>query len=131
MRQPIIAISILILITSNVLGQDKDSLYANEIIFVSEPQPSYPGGYVEMGNFFKKNLKYPRDSRTVKGKVFIEFIVNVDGSLSDFKILKGLGKLFDSSALETIKKMPNWIPAKRDNKPILTKMVMPVTFDIE
>ena len=129
MRQPIIAISILILITSNVLGQDKDSLYANEIIFVSEPQPSYPGGYVEMGNFFKKNLKYPRDSRTVKGKVFIEFIVNVDGSLSDFKILKGLGEPFDSSALETIKKMPNWIPAKRDSKSISSKMIMPVAFD--
>ena len=131
MRQPIIAISILVLITSNALGQDKDSLHANETIFVSEPQPSYPGGYVEMSKFFKKNLKYPKDSRTVKGKVFIEFIVNVDGSLSDFKILKGLGEPFDSSALETIKKMPNWIPAKRDNKPILSKMVMPVTFDIE
>lgn len=129
MRQPIIAISILIFIASNTFGQDKDSLDASDIIFVSELQPSYPGGYVEMGNFFKKNLKYPRDSRSVKGKVFIEFIVNVDGSLSDFRILRGLGEPFDSSALETIKKMPNWIPAKRDNKPILSKMVMPVAFD--
>jgi len=51
MRQLIIAISILILITSNALGQDKDSLDANETIFVSEPQPSYPGGYGELGNF--------------------------------------------------------------------------------
>ena len=129
MRQSIIAISILIFITSNTFGQDKNSLDASETIFVSEPQPSYPGRYVELGNFLKKTLKYPRDPRTVKGKVFIEFIVNVDGSLSDFRILKGLGEPFDSSALETIKKMPNWIPAKRNNKPILTKMVMPVTFD--
>jgi len=129
MRKPIIAISILIVITSNTFGQDKDSLDASDIIFVSEPQPSYPGGYLELGNFLKKNLKYPRDSRTARGKVFIEFIVNVDGSLSDFKILKGLGEPFDSSALETIKKMRNWIPAKRDNKPILSKMVMPITFD--
>lgn len=129
MRQLTIVISILIFITSNTFGQDKDSLDASDIIFVSEPQPSYPGGYVEMGNFLKKNLKYPRVPRTVKGKVFIEFIVNVDGSLSDFKILKGLGEPFDTTALETIKKMPNWIPAKRDNKPILSKMVMPVAFD--
>ena len=82
-----------------------------------------------MGNFFKKNLKYPRGTRTVKGKVFIEFIVNEDGSLSDFRILRGLGEPFDSSALATIKKMPNWIPATRDNKPILSKMIMPVAFD--
>jgi protein TonB len=129
MRRPIIAISILIFITSNTFGQDRDSLGTSDIIFVSEPQPSYPGGYVEMGNFFKNNLKYPRVPSTVKGKVFVQFIVNVDGSLSDFKILKGLGEPFDSSALATIKKMPNWIPAKRDNKPILSKMVMPVAFD--
>lgn len=128
MRQPVITLCILILITSNAMTQDQDSLETSETIFVSEPQPSYPGGYVEMNNFFKKNLKYPKDSRTVKGKVFIEFIVNVDGSLSDFRILKGLGEPFDACALETLKKMPNWIPAKRDNKPILTKMVMPVAF---
>jgi protein TonB len=69
------------------------------------------------------------DSKGVKGKVFIGFIVNVDGSLSDFKIVKGLADPFDKSALETLKKMPNWIPAKQNNKPIRTKMVMPVWFD--
>ena len=91
--------------------------------------PSYPGGHAEMKRFIKDNLKYPRHSGTVQGKVFIEFIVNEDGSLSDFRLVKGLVESFDNSALETVKKMPNWIPAKRENTPIRTKMVIPIRFD--
>lgn len=120
---------ILTLLTTSSFGQDKDSVNSTEHIFVSEPMPGYPGGHAEMIRFIKKNLKYPKDSRTVQGKVYIEFIVNEDGSLSDFRIAKGLTDTFDNSALATVKKMPNWIPAKRDNKPIRTKMIIPIAFD--
>jgi len=57
--------------------------------------------------------------------VFIEFVVNEDGSLSDFKVVKGLSETIDKSVLETFMKMPNWVPARKDSKPIKTKMVMP------
>src|SRR5687767_6612365 len=126
MRQ--LTIVILTLLTGTSFGQDKDSIDSNRIILVTEPVPGYPGGYAEMNNFIRKNLKYPKDSRTVKGKVFIEFVVNEDGSLSDFRVVKGLAESFDNSALAIVKKMPDWIPAKRDNKAIRTKMVIPITF---
>jgi TonB family protein len=92
--------------------------------------PSYPGGHSEMIKFIKKNLKFPKDSdTTVQGKVYIEFVVNDNGSLSDFRVVKGLADAFDNSALETVKKMPNWIPARMDNKPIKAKIVVPIKFD--
>jgi protein TonB len=91
--------------------------------------PGYPGGPTEMITFIKKNLKYPRDSSTVQGKVYVEFVVNENGSLSDFKVVKGLVDSFDNNALETVKKMPKWSPAKRDDKPIRTKIVISITFD--
>src|SRR6187549_2263182 len=113
---------ILTLLTLTSFAQDKDSTDTTNYIFVSEPMPNYPGGHAKMIKFIKRNLKYPRDSRTVQGKVHVEFVVNENGSLSDFRVVKGLVDSFDNSALETVKEMPKWIPAKRDDKPIRTKM---------
>ena len=127
MRQLTIVVLILLRLTS--FGQDKNSDDSTTCIFPIEPMPSYPGGHSEMINFIKKNLKYPMASRTVLGKVYVEVVVNVNGSLSDFKIVKGLGDSFDNSALQTVKKMPNWTPAKRGEKSIRTKIVIPITFD--
>lgn len=119
---------ILTVLTLTAFGQDRNSTDSTNYIFVSEPMPSYPGGHAEMIKFIGKNLKYPRHSRTVQGKVYVEFVVGEDGSLSDFRIVKGLAESFDRSALQALTKMPSWIPAKRDNIPIRTKIVIPVTF---
>jgi len=127
MRQLIIITLTLLTVTS--FGQVKDSVDSIKIIFVTESMPEYPGGNNEMFKFLKKNLKCSKDSKDTKGKVYIGFTVNKDGSLSDFKVVKGLAESLDNCALETVKMMPNWIPAKSDNKPIQVKMVLPITFD--
>lgn len=129
MRQLIVLISICLLGTLTLSGQEQDSLNTDDTIFVFEPQPSYPGGSAALNNFIKTHLKYPRHSKNIKGKVFIGFIVNEDGSLTDFEIVRGLAEPFNNSALGVLKRMPNWIPAKRDNKPLRVKMVIPITFD--
>lgn len=118
-----------LLIPMTSFGQNSDSSDTIDPILIEEPTPTYPGGYAEMLKYIKKNLRYPRASETVQGKVYVKFIVNEGGSLSDFRVAKGLADSFDNSALQVVKKMPNWIPAKRDNKAIRTKMVIPVTFD--
>lgn len=120
---------ILILLTLTSFGQDKDSAKSAEYIFITEPMPTYPGGQAQMNNFIRHNLSTPKGYRKVKGKVFIEFVVNEDGSLSDFRIAKGLTDALDKSALSTVMMMPKWIPAKRDEKPIRTKMTIPITFE--
>lgn len=120
---------ILTLLTLTSFGQEKDSVDSTNYIFVEEPIPSYPGGHAEMIKFIKKNLKYPKDSGMVRGKVYVEFVINDTGSLSDIRVVKGLTDSFDNSALETVKNMPKWIPAKRDDKPIKTKMILAITFD--
>ena len=121
--------TILTLMTLTLFGQEKDSLHSTDHILVSEPTPSYPGGHAEMIKFIKNNLKYPNDSKTTQGKVYVEVVITEEGSLTDFRVVKGLTDAFNNSALEVVKKMPNWIPAKRDNKPIQTKMLIPITFD--
>ena|SRR6187549_1059183 len=120
---------ILICFTLTSFGQDKDSTETTNYVFISDPMPSYPGGVIEMDKFIKDNLIYPKNPRKLKEKVFVSFNVNEDGSLSDFFIVKGVGEPFDSIAIETLKKMPHWIPATNGTRPFRTKYVLPVKFD--
>lgn len=75
-----------------------------------EQSPAFPGGLDSLRNFISKNLKHPR--KDIEGKVFIQFAVNKDSSLSDIEVIKGLCKSCDKNAMEVISKMPNWIPGK-------------------
>lgn len=110
-------------------GQQLDTLNSPDCIYISDPVPEYPGGHQAMNVFIKKNLKYPK-REDGKGKVFVQFTVsNEDGSLSDFKVMKGLAVEFDKNAIEVLKKMPNWIPAKGTTVSTHTKMVIAVVFD--
>ena len=124
MRQ--LAIIILTLLTVTSFGQDNDSV--KEGIFVTEPMPSYPGGPDSLWTFIKKNTKYPKGTLDYTGTVYVGFVVTEDGSLTNFKVMKGLCDICDENAIETLRKMPNWIPALIDNKPIRARIVLPVKY---
>lgn len=124
----LLTVIILTLLTLASFGQDQDSTKSTEHIFVTEPMPSYPGGQAQMDNFIRHNLYTPRAYRKIQGQVFIECIVNEDGSLSDFRIARGLADALDKAALRTVMMMPNWVPAKRGGGPIQTKVIIPITF---
>src|SRR5688572_19413225 len=91
---------ILALITVPSLGQEKNS--ADTVIFISEPMPSYPGGVAEMQRFIKQNLRYPAGTEDVQGKVYVEFAVNEDGSISDVRIVKGLTEPYNNNAMAVV-----------------------------
>ena len=110
-------------------GQQMDSVKNEEFICTFEPSASFPGGYDSLYRFIGQNLKYPTRSEEYVGIVFIEFTVNENGSLTDFRVVKGLCDPCDESAIETMKRMPNWIPAKMRNKLVKTKMVIPIKYD--
>ena len=122
-----LASAILVLITFCSFGQNIDS--TEHILVEPEPVPSYPGGTAEMARFIRKHRSHPRDSRSTHGKVYVTFMVNEDGSLSDFKIVKGLTDSLNKNAITTLTKMPKWIPAKRDDKAIPTRMIVVIAYD--
>jgi protein TonB len=129
MRLIIILYSILLLFKATDSCQEKDSIDSNEkLVCYAEGQPKFQGGFTSLKNFIKQNLKYPRAIAEYEGSVFVEFIVNEDGSLTDFKIIKGLCNICDSNAIETLKKMPKWTPARVNNKAIKSKMIVPVNY---
>ena len=80
-----------------------------------------------------KNIKYPQEARTkgVEGKVFIEFVVNVDGSLSDFVALKGIGSSCDEEAIRVLQTSTiAWNPGKQQGAAVKQRMVIPIIFKL-
>ena len=82
------------------------------------------GGYDSLRSFIERNLRHPLED--VMGSVFVELVINKDGSASDFKIKRGLCKKCDQNATEVLKKIPKWNPAKVKDIPVRQKLVLPV-----
>ena len=77
--------------------------------------------------FISKNLVIP--SKTdIGGVVYVSFDIKENGTVTDVKILRGLSPTHDEAALSVIRKMPIWLPALRENKPLRVKMTLPIRF---
>lgn len=96
-----------------------------------EVYPEFPGGEDMMMNFLKSRIRIPYylDDGSIEGKVFIEFLVNVDGSLSDFKIIQGLHPELDKLSINAVRSMPNWIPGKNGEHKVSVRMMLPIHFE--
>ena len=89
-------------------------------------KPNFPGGMKEFYNFLGKNYRVP-ESKKLNGKVMVEFIVEKDGSLSNFKILRDLGKDTGKEAIRVLKKSPKWIPGQDKGKDVRVKYLIPIS----
>lgn len=83
-----------------------------------------------MSDFITKNLKYPEQAvkNGVQGKVFVSFVVENDGSLTDVQVLRGIGSGCDEEAVRVVKAMPKWQPAMKDGKAVAMQFYIPFSF---
>jgi len=100
------------------------------IFSVVEESPGYPGGDEARMKYLRDNLKYPQLAResNIDGTVFIEFIVERDGSISKPLIKRDIGGGCGEEALRVVKSMPKWSPGKQRGKPVRTQFVLPIKF---
>lgn len=125
------AICLLTLLTCFVISalaqKEKNGLNQDIIIDSVEHLASFPGGVDLLKHFIKKNLTQPTEKKS--GTVFVAFIINEDGTTSDFEVVRGLAKEHDQRALEVLRKMPKWIPGTHLGVPIRQRFVMPIKFE--
>jgi periplasmic protein TonB len=113
----------------------KDSIAALQDISiwdVAENDPMFPGGEMAMLNFLVRNLKYPASAvdNGIQGKVFLRFVVEKDGSLTNIEVIRSLEKDCDNEAIRVVKLMPKWIPADHHGKKVRVRFVLPITFKL-
>jgi len=101
-----------------------------EPFLVVEQMPDFPGGESELYKFLEQNIKYPPMAREsgVTGRVFIKFVVNKDGKISDITLLRGIGAGCDEEAIRVVKKMPTWKPGKQNGMPVPVWFTLPINF---
>lgn len=102
----------------------------NEIFTVVEQNPEFPGGYEAMMAFVKQNMKYPPNARRmdIEGTVYVGFVVNRDGTISDVKVLRGIMTECDNEAIRVIKAMPPWKPGRQNGRNVNVRFTVPLKF---
>jgi len=101
-------------------------------VLTPEIKPTPQGGYEGFYKYLAKNIKYPRQAiqLNVQGKVFLSFIVEKDGTLTDITLIRGIGAGCNEEAIRVLKECPAWNPGKQRYKPVRVKMVIPITFNL-
>lgn len=107
---------------------NNDTIRAYDISEVDE-LPQYVGGFKQMWDFVDKNLQIPKSMGKicVEGKVYIGFIVEKDGTLTNIRVIKSVFEVLDNEALRVVKLMPKWIPAKIKGNSVRTQFyIIPI-----
>ena len=110
----------------------EEEVVEQEIFQIVEEMPSYPGGERALLEYVAKNIKYPQIAREtgIQGRVFVGFVVEPDGSVSNVKILRGIGGGCDEEAMRVIKSLPKWKPGKQRGKAVRVSYQIPVVFKL-
>lgn len=108
--------------------EEEEGIWLEPDISYAEPK----GGIKAFYKHVAENLNYPNAARceSVQGRVFVQFVVEKDGSLSEFKILRGLHPDIDQEAIRIIQSYPEkWIPTKINGKPVSQRISLPISFN--
>jgi len=106
----------------------------NQKVFdIVEQMPEYPGGQAALFEFISKNVKYPDDAvkKKVEGKVFVTFVVDTDGKITDVSLMRKVFPSLDAEAVRVISAMPNWIPGKQKGQVVRVKYTVPIMFRLK
>ena len=104
-----------------------------EVIEFPDIEATFPGGVLEMKKWVAENITYPEISIELneQGRVYVSFVVEKDGRITNIKIERGVSKDLDDEAKRVIRNMPNWKPGESKGKRVRTKCSLPINFEIK
>ncbi len=113
--------------------EEKSEVFEGEIFQIVEEMPSFPGGEAKLMEYIANNIKYPQIAREtgIQGRVFVGFVIEPDGSVSNVKLLRGIGGGCDEEAMRVIKSLPKWKPGKQRGKAVRVSYQIPVFFKLQ
>lgn len=98
-----------------------------------EELPVYPGGEKALYAFLQKETKYPEEAREqgITGKVFVQFIVEKDGSVDSVWVKRSAHPLLDAEAMRVVQRADGWKPATQNDKPVRVQYMLPISFAMD
>lgn len=112
---------------------EEEEIVEAEIFTVVEQMPEFPGGAAEMTRFIQKNIKYPMMAREsdIQGRVYVNFVVEPDGSVSNVTVMRGIGGGCDEEAVRIVNMMPKWNPGKQRGVAVRCSFTVPIVFRLQ
>ncbi|WP_258097362.1 energy transducer TonB [Marinoscillum pacificum] len=103
-----------------------------EVLDFVEEMPSYPGGIQAFYQYVSKNMDYPARARRmgIEGKVFVQFVIDTDGTITAVETVKGLGAGLDEEAARVLAEAPKWNPGKQRGRAVKVRMILPINFSL-
>ena len=97
---------------------------------VTEVMPQYPGGPNEMMKYIQENIKYPQSAKDnkIEGRVYVSFVVEKDGSITNAAVMRGIDKECDAEALRVVASMPKWTPGQHKGEVVRTQFTIPIYY---
>lgn len=104
-----------------------------EVFSVVEVEPEFPGGVEALYKYLAENIKYPvlAKEKGTQGRVYVTFVVEKDGSVTDAKVLRGVSEEVDAEALRVINAMPKWKPGMQQGVPVRVQYNIPIVFKLQ
>ncbi len=110
--------------TTLAAGKDVKDFASVEVL------PEFEGGMAGLGAYLQKTLKYPEEARknNIQGRVILSFVVEKDGSLTEIKVLRGIGGGADEESVRVLSESPKWKPGIQNGRPVRVAYTMPIFF---
>ena len=112
---------------------EEEEIVEAEVFIVVEEMPEFPGGPAKMLEYIQKNVKYPMMAREsdIQGRVFVNFVVEPDGSISNVNVMRGIGGGCDEEAVRVVNSMPKWKPGKQRGSAVRVSFTVPIIFKLQ
>jgi protein TonB len=103
------------------------------VFFIVEEMPEFPGGQLALRTFIAQSIKYPviAQENGIQGKVFINFVVEKDGTVTKATVFRGVDPSLDKEALRVVNSLPKWKPGKQGGKPVRVSYTVPINFQLQ
>ena len=102
----------------------------DKVFTIVEQQAEFKGGMKKFYEYVGKKMRYPSQARRmgIEGKVFVQFVVERDGSITDVEAIRGIGAGCDEEAIKVIRDSPKWNPGKQRGRAVRVRRIIPITF---
>lgn len=104
-----------------------------QVFFIVEEMPEFPGGEAALRKFIANAIKYPQIAQEngIQGRVYVQFVVERDGSVSNATIARGVDPSLDREALRVVNSLPKWKPGMQRGKPVKVSYTVPINFVLQ
>lgn len=116
-----------------IVAQEEEEAEDTQVFFIVEDMPEFPGGELALRKYIASSIKYPviAQENGIQGKVYVTFVVNTDGSITDARIARGVDPSLDKEALRVVNGLPKWKPGKQRGKPVRVSYTVPINFVLQ